>query len=220
VIVCGTCGLKYSAAAGRGGTVWLRCNGQITHRGKIHGRCPSKSIKLSDLAPLVQADIERFLRNPGDDLIDDLAEAESLSSAAAALEAERIGLESAIASAPKQRKQIMDLMRRGTISDGECAEQLDDIARTEEQQRRRLAELLPAESPDEPDADLLQEITQRIDAGFDDLLWQEIVQHLVRRIVVQSKGKGRAKRARIVIEYRFPGVDATDRGTGSSQPRA
>jgi site-specific DNA recombinase len=218
VVVCGTCGLNYSAAAGRGDVVWLRCNGQITHRGKIQGRCPSKSIKLGDLRPIVLADIEGFLRDPGP-ILDELAAAQ-VETAAAMGEAERLALEAAIASAPKQRKLILERLRLGKITEAECDEQLDEIARSEEQQRRRLAELTPVERDDEPDLDLLTEIRQLLDAGLDDVRWQEIVHHLVRRIVVHTEYVGGKKRARIVVDYRFPGVAATSTGKGSWRRRA
>jgi site-specific DNA recombinase len=216
VVVCGIDGLHYSSAVGRD-VAWLRCNGQTAHRGKIQGRCPAKSIKLHDLAPVVWEDIERFLRHPGE-IIEELAAERNDTSAAAASEAERLGIEAALASLPREREAVIGLRRRGKITDEECDVQLDDIARIEEQQRRRLAELVPVEAPqDQPDEDLLAEIRARLDEGLDDQIRQEIVQHLVRRIVVHTEFEGARKRARIVVEYRFPAVAETDTGTRAGQ---
>jgi len=221
VVICAICGLHYSATAGRDDIVWLRDNGQIAHRGKIQGRCPSKSIKLSDIAPVVLADIETFLRDPGE-IIDELRNTRDETSGAATAEAERIAIEGRLATVPQQRKAILGRLRNGKISEAECDDELDDIARLEEKLRRRLAELMPAPEPDDAvDADLLAEIRRRLDAGLDDLLWQEVVQHLVRSIVVHTETDGTGKKsARIVVSYRFPAVAPTDTGRGSSPRRA
>ncbi len=186
VVRCGICGLNYCVARGRAGDVWLRCNGRTSYRGKLQGKCPGKMIRLDRLVSIVWPDLERFLRDPGD-LIDELANEQAETSVAAIQEAERIAIESALANAPKEREAVIGLRRRGKITDEECDQQLDDIARTEEKQRRLLAELQPAEIIDAPDIDLLAEIVSRVDAGLDDSLKQEIVQHLVKEIVVQPR---------------------------------
>ncbi len=221
VVTCAICGLHHSATAGRGEIVWLRCNGQITHRGKIAGRCPSKSIKLSDLAPIVLGDIESFLRDPGE-IIGELRGARDDTAGAGALEAERLAIEGRLATIPGQRKAILGRLRNGKISETECDDELDVIARVEETLQRRLAELVPADdAEDAVDEDLLAEIRRRLAEGVDDVLWQELVQHLVKSIVVYTEVDGAGKkRARIAVTYRFPGVGPNTTGTGSSPPPA
>ncbi|MDP9237577.1 MAG: recombinase family protein [Chloroflexota bacterium] len=219
VVKCSIDGLTYTGAVGRD-VLWLRCDGQIDHRGKFRGRCPGKSIKHEWLAPIVWRDLEGFLRDPGP-IIDELVSNSDGTAASAAMEAERLGLEKALAGIPAQRDMILRQLRRGIIDEDECARQFAEIAAEEKLQRRRLDELAPVPLADVADGDLLEEIRQRLDDGVDDILKQEIVRILVRRIVVHTEiGEDGKKHATIAIEYRFPAVGLDCTGTGSSLPPA
>jgi site-specific DNA recombinase len=220
LVVCGLDGLHYSGSLNRG-TVYYRCNGQLVERGPHEGRCPAKSFKGPDLEPVIWADIERFLEDPGDILQELSWEAEA-SAAAAEVEVERQTLETALRDCALQRDRMLDLYRRGHILLDELEAQLKEIERDQSGLRERLTQLQPPEVPEEelPDENLLAEIRQRLHRGLDARQKEEIVHLLVRRITIHTDTDSRPKQARAVVEYRFPAVGLTCRGRGSWPPPA
>ncbi|MDO8615376.1 MAG: recombinase family protein [Dehalococcoidia bacterium] len=214
-IVCGACGLKFCGSFNNRST-WYRCNGRLTDRGPIEGRCPSKMVKGEFLEPLVWADIEQFLRNPGD-LLEELADEAGLDSAPAIAEAERATLGTALAGLLDERDLTLDLYTRRHVTAEELDQRLDAIKAQQAELERRLAALEPAPSAhDEPlPADLLEQLRSRLDEGFDDATKHEIISALVRQITVYPTEVDGRRSSRIVIEYRF--VVSVSRGTGSSR---
>ncbi len=81
VMKCSICGLTY-VGSWSNKVGWFRCGGQLGERGVIDGRCPGCSVRTDAIEPAVWADIERFLRNPGDilDELDGPAERDAQSS--------------------------------------------------------------------------------------------------------------------------------------------
>jgi len=217
VMHCGICGLNYSGTAGRN-VGWYRCNGQIVYRGKSEGRCRSKSIRSDWLEPLVWRDVERFLREPGE-IIEELAAERTDTSGAAVLEAERVGIQQALADMPAQRDRVLEAFRRGYMTPIDLDRQMGAVASEEKALQSRLAELTPSEpsTEDELDADLLQEIRRRVDEGIDDVMKREIISLLVHRIDVNTEEVGGRKRATIIIHYRFPAVVSFSPDRGSSR---
>ena len=217
VMKCSLCGLTYTATWSKSET-WYRCNGQITYRGPAVGRCRSRFIRARWLEPLVWADIEKFLRNPGA-LIDEL-EAERHDTGAAALrEAERQFAEQALARVPGQRDRVLDAYRRDFIKVEDFEKQMRNIDEEECQYREQLSALAPQEdaaNDDAPSIDILSELRRRLDDGLDDTTRQEIVALLVQKIVVQTEMVDAKKHATVTIHYRFPGVVPTDTGTDSA----
>jgi len=217
VMRCGICGLNYSGTVGRD-VGWYRCNGQTVDRGKFEGRCRSKSIRSDWLEPLVWQDVERFLREPGE-IIEELAAERTDTSGAAVLEAERVGIQNALADLPAQRDRVLEAFRRSYMSPIDLDRQMEAVASEEKALQTRLAELTPAEpsTEDELDADLLQEIRTRLAEGVDDVMKREIISLLVERIDVNTEEVGGRKRATIIIRYRFPAVVSFSPGTRGGQ---
>lgn len=218
---CGLCRLNYTAAAYKN-EVFYRCNGQITYRDRSRGmeRCPSKWVRGSFLEPRLWADVERFLRNPGE-LVDELIAERNETSAAAALEAERQMAEAALAELPGQRDRVLDAYKRGHMGADRLDAEMASISEEEERWKHRLAELVPDETDeDAADTDLLAEIRRRVDEGFDDATRHEIMRLLVKQITVHTEHVDGAKRGRVVVEYRFPDVVDTSTGRGSGRRRA
>ena len=217
VMRCGICGLNYSGTVGRD-VGWYRCNGQTVYRGKVEGRCRAKSIRSDWLEPLVWQDVERFLREPGE-IIEELAAERTNTSGAAVLEAERIGIQQALADMPAQRDRVLEAFRRGYMTPIELDRQMGVVASEEKALHTRLAELTPSEpsAEDELDADLLQEIRRRLAERVDDVMKREIISLLVHRIDVNTEEVGGRKRATIIIHYRFPAVVSFSADTRGGQ---
>lgn len=215
VIRCGCCGLSYVGAWDRG-FVLYRCNGKLTERGPIEGRCPAKSLKGPDIDTVVWDDIERFLRDPGD-ILQELSQEREMDARAAIAEAERVTLESAMADLARRRKKAIDLNTRERISDAELHELLADIAREQEGVEKRLHELKDAlaAAPEPLDPDLLQELRRRLDEGLDDAQRQEVVRLLVKQITVYTQVVPEGNKAKVLIEYRCPAVVNTCTDTDS-----
>lgn len=222
VIRCGICGLTYSGTAGRAGVAWYRCNGQLVERGPLAGRCPGQSIRTDRIEPAVWADIEHFLRDPGD-VLDDLQAEQDANATGAVAEAEVITLGRALEHLEAQRKQALALSIRGRLPDAELDAELDRINGERSELERRMAALEPSlpDVPPEAAIDLFEEVRRRLDAGLTDDQRHEIVRLLVRIVVhTELPAEGRRKSARAVVEYRFPGVVETNTDRGSSQRRA
>ncbi|HSW43447.1 MAG TPA: recombinase family protein [Patescibacteria group bacterium] len=222
VIRCGIDGLSYCGTQGRGHVGWYRCTGQLLERGPLLGRCWGQSIRTDAIEPVVWADIERWLRDPGDILgeLDGRGERDSQGAVAVA---ESITLTRALGALEDQRRQALALNIRGRLTDAELDGELDRIAGEGSELERRVAALEHTGAPALPEAavDLLGELRSRLDAGLTEEQRQEIVRLLVRVVVhTETPSTGRRKTARATVEYRFPAVVETSTGRGSSRPRA
>lgn len=216
VVRCGSCGLSYCGSQGRVGVGWYRCNGQMVERGPVVGRCHNPSVRLDQIEPVVWADIEAFLRDPGD-ILAELEAATERETQAAVIEADSITLTRALQALEAQRRQALALNIRGRLGDAELDSELDRIASEREEIERRLADLRPPDDPfPSPETvDLLAEVRGRLDAGLTFEKRQEIVRLLVH-VVVRADGRPDGKRTtRVVVDYRFPGVAAARTATGS-----
>jgi site-specific DNA recombinase len=195
--------------------VWYRCNGQITERGPYEGRCPGKSIKGDWIEPLVWNDLERWLRDPGE-IIEELSLQADQAEQQAVREAERITLATQLQDLALRRQRAIDLSVRGRISDAELDQQLDQIDTERRKVDARLMEISDLEeATSEPPLpmDLLEEVRRRLDEGFDYETRREITRLLVRQVTVHTELDAQGKKtARLIVEYRFPGVvpDHTD----------
>jgi site-specific DNA recombinase len=216
VVRCGICGLTYvgswSNAAG-----WYRCGGQLVERGPIPGRCPGCAIRTDSIEPAIWADIERFLRDPGDvfDKLDGPAEREAQGAIA---EAESITLARALEALESQRKQATALSIRGRLADGELDDELDRIDRERTALQARVAALQAPRAEIVPQEvhDLLAEVRARLDAGLTEEQRAEIVRLLVGIVVHTDVTYGK-RTAKAVVTYRFPCVVPTRTGIPASQ---
>ena len=220
VIRCGICGLTYIGAWGRG-FVWYRCNGRLSDRGPIPERCSALTIKGPDIEGVVWDDIERFLREPGD-ILEELSQEREMDSGAAIAEAEIMTLESAMVDLARRRKKAIDLNTRDRISDAELDELLAGVAQEQDGVEKRLDELQDAKADvQEPlGPDLLEELRRRLDDGLDDPQRQEVVSLLLKQITVYTEVEPEGKKAKVLIEYRFPAVVNTFMGKDSWPPPA
>ena len=224
VIPCATCTLSYVGSRGRPDVTWYRCGGKQAERGPLEGRCPSPMLRGDEIERQVWADVERFLRNPGDAL----AELEvAVEGDAAIAEAERITLERALAALEGQRRKVLALTIRGRMSDVEADAEFNRIEAEKAALQARVGALDAQQGPEPSEGalSLLDELRGRLDVGLTDEQRQEIVRLLVKITVhTEPQTEGRTRSPRAVIEYRFPrfelGVLQTHTDTGSSPPRA
>jgi hypothetical protein len=217
LMVCGIDGLHFSGSVGRD-TVWYRCNGQLVERGALQGRCPAKSIKGIELEPVIWADVERFLREPGA-IIEELSWQSDAAAAIVDLEADRSALEAALRDSLAQRDRMLDVYRRGHVGLVELEAQLAEIERERGELEARIARLRPPDLPNPAlyPVDLMEELRGRLDAGLTDEQRDQIVHLLVRRITVHTDVETKPKRSRIVVEYNFPAVGLTCTGIRAGQ---
>jgi site-specific DNA recombinase len=207
VLKCGLCGRTFSGTPGRGDYAWYRCNGTLALR-RDEGKCTAKIVFGNHLEQLVWADIEGYLRNPGD-VIEELREQVNDTSAAAAREADLQFVQRALQEIPDQRDRLLEIFSRGKLTEDELDRQMTRIESEEDALRRRLAELEPEpiQPQETPSEALLAEIRARLDQGLDFEARQEIVLTLVKQITVHTEvGERGKKQSRAVVEYRFPVV--------------
>jgi len=206
LVVCAACGLNYSGAPSQG-IPYYRCNGRVTYRGKLLGKCPGRGFKEATVVSVLREDIERFLRDPGD-VLDELATELGPEPQQAVDETERLMLESLLSDVERRRATAIRLATQGIIQSEDLKVQLDDIDRERVSAQGRLSELQGAFTP-EPEraplpADLLDELRQRLDAGLTDDQWREIFGLLIRRITVHTDDVPGVPSVRLVVEYNFP----------------
>ena len=223
VITCGCCGLTFVGTTAHGDT-WYRCNGYLVDRGPVKGRCSSKAVKGETVEPQIWADIEAFLRNPGE-LLKKLEEEAEADPAEVAMREQRTTLRTALTDNAHQRDRLLDLAQSGLLEKDELAERLSDLTSTRKSLCERLRALEPAEDApkDRGTAETLTRLLTRLDEGLTNEERTEIVRLLVRRIVIHTDiGPDQKKRARAVVEYRFPTqahlcVVSTDKGNRAGQ---
>jgi hypothetical protein len=215
---CTLCGLTYVGSFSQGAG-WYRCGGQLVERGPEPGRCLGHSVRADAIEPAVWADVERYLRNPGD-ILDELDGRAERDVQAAIAEADLIALHRALEGLDGQRGRVIALNIRDRLSAAELDVELDRIVaeRTELEGRLAALEAPQADAVPEVAYQLLDEVRARLDAGLTDEQRQEIVRLLVAiRIDTEVPTDGGKKSVRALVEYRFPAVVETRTATGSSR---
>jgi site-specific DNA recombinase len=216
VLKCGICGLTYAGSWSKE-FGWYRCGGQLVERGPVPGKCLGVSVRTDRVEPAIWADIEAWLRNPGDvlDKLDGVTEREAQGAIA---EAEAVTLTRRLETLDSERRTALDLRIRGHLPDDELDQQLDRITQERASLEARVAALQApgAEIVPQEARDLLDEVRASLDAGLTDEQRQEIVRLLAGIVVHTSVGDDGKKTAKALVTYRFPGVVVTRTGTGSS----
>jgi site-specific DNA recombinase len=209
-IVCGTCGLSFVGTRAHGTDVWYRCNGYLVERGPVDGRCTSKAVKGDIIEPVIWADIEAWLRDPGP-ILEKLRAEANTDPATALLDAERITLEAALKEQTLEQDRVRHAFRKGRYSPEEFDQVMDEVDAATKGLQTRLAALQPPSElqDDLGSRDMLQTIRENLDSGLSDEDRQEIIRLLVRRITVYTEVlESGNKSARAVVEYRLPEPDS------------
>jgi site-specific DNA recombinase len=196
LIKCALCGLTYC------GTHWTRangtketfysCNGRSQARGvygKLGRRCTAKAVP-SEIEDLIWADIEGFLRDPGEVLVELEAKA-NLTRGDEVLAREQVErLEADAAALVGQRDVVVGLFRRGRIDAASLDRQLDQI---DGEETALLAELGEAQARAEGMAGqaarlrTAEQLLNELHARLDEPLTWELKRQLVELLVVEIR---------------------------------
>lgn len=162
-------GLTYVGSRGRDDVAWYRCGGQLVERGHLPGRCPGQSIRTDAIEPIIWADVERWLRDPGD-VLADLESERATESQSAIADAESITIGRALEALEAQRKQVLALSIRGRLPDAELDAELDRITAERIAFEVRVVALESRHGEELPETtmDALSEIRASLDAGLTD----------------------------------------------------
>jgi site-specific DNA recombinase len=228
LVTCGVCGLRYRGTRTPRPSgkidVYYSCNGKQPFRGRIQGRCPSKSVPGEALEEAIWNDILAFLHDPGP-ILSKLAEhLNSRQVQTHNLEQERMAQVLAISHKEKEKERILDLYRRGRITVADLERQLEKIATEEAGLKTRLVSLETSLKGQEAIAtrlvaaqDLLHSLRQRLKEEFSWEEKREIVESLVLEVRVDTIGEGKEKEADITVTYAFSSSVVNCKGRDSSR---
>jgi site-specific DNA recombinase len=185
---CGTCGLNYVGSWSKE-FGWYRCGGQLNERGPVPGKCLGVSIRTDRVEPAVWADIEAWLRNPGD-LLDELDRAGERESASEIAATDAATLRTALESLDAQKTRLIKSVRTGMLSDEDISTEIEQIntERASLEARLDAAQAPVAVEVPQEVRDTLAEIRARLDAGLTEEQRQEIVGLLAGVVVHTSIG--------------------------------
>jgi site-specific DNA recombinase len=213
LIKCGLCGLTFSGITLRDqGDHYYRCNGRQMARG-LYGlngdKCLAKAINGEYVERLVWADIEAFLRDPGD-VLERLRDRLSMKDEdRKRQEKELKSLTGRLEQKTAERERILGLFRRGRIDETTLDRQLDAInteaaglqSGIEAAERAlsaedRAAQLRSAES-------LLSTLRTKLAGPISPEMKRRIVEILVERLQANTVERFGVQQSEITIEYRF-----------------
>jgi multidrug resistance efflux pump len=176
---------------------------------------------------VVWADIEEFLRNPGEVLETLAQKIEGLEDGKAGLKRDIKLLDTQLTAKGTERDRILTLYRRGTIGadllDRQMAEvekERGELTEALKQAREGLAGLTTAMSAVDSADSLLRELNGRLDGPLTFELKREIVEALVEGIVVETIEEDGRKQAVVHVMYKCDNQQShigTRTDTGSSQ---
>ncbi|MCL5958994.1 MAG: recombinase family protein [Chloroflexi bacterium] len=220
LIKCGLCGLTYVGSGNsKREKPYYKCTGKVSYRGKLNGRCPSKAVLAEDLESNVWQDIVQFAHDPGPVLAKLAEQLRAANGDRQTIESELNAATQALQKKHKEREIILSLLRKETITYQEGENELKKIADEaeglKEQQERLFAQLqqnIDVEKAMIEAEALLRSLREKIE-GADSAKKREILEALVREIVVETIGEGRNSQAKIRIRYAFDTVACKDMGS-------
>jgi site-specific DNA recombinase len=218
LIKCGVCGLSYSGLRMKPAQRdhYYRCNGRQQARGLygISGRkCPGRSLNGDYVERLVWADIESFLRNPGE-ILERLRERVVMQDGERQRRQKEVGdLGDRLQQKAAERERVLGLFRRGRIDDTTLDRQLDLIDAEAADLQTDIATGTRALSAGDRTAQLqsaealLETLRKRLDRPVPPELKRRIVEILVEAIEAKTVERWGVQQSEIVITYRFSQPD-------------
>ena len=217
LIKCGLCGLTFSGSrSNKDRDHYYHCNGRSLARG-IYGltgkKCPSKILNGDYVDRLVWADIESFLRNPGE-ILESLRERLSMKDGERQRRQKELnGLNERLQQKSTERERVLGLFRRGRIDDTTLDQQMDQIDSEASELRLeietamrelaagdRTAQLQSAE-------ELLEALRARLAGPIPYELKRRIVEILVEKVEANTITRWGVEQSEITISYRFSQPD-------------
>jgi site-specific DNA recombinase len=215
LIKCGVCGLTFCGVTMNSGP-YYRCNGRQFARG-VYGatgqRCPSKLINGSYVEQRVWADIETFLRNPGEILewLRQRLQLDGEEQQRRERDLER--LRGLLEQKSEERDRILGLFRRGRIDETTLDKQMDEIEKESAGLRAEIeAESRVLSSGDQREQlksaeALLAALRKRLDKPISPELKRRIVETLVDNVRVDTVERWGVEQSQITVTYRFAQPD-------------
>lgn len=214
LIKCGLCGLTFSGMRMKPPQRdhYYRCNGRHKARG-LYGfngkKCPAKSLNGDYVERLVWADVEAFLRNPGE-ILERLRERLTLKHGERQRQEKEVeGLRARLDEKTAERDRMLGLFRRGRIDEATLDQHLDlidaeaaglqaeiEVAERALSPEDRAAELSSAEA-------LLAALRKRLAGPISPDLKRRIVEVLVDKVVANTVERWGVQQSEITITYRF-----------------
>jgi site-specific DNA recombinase len=214
LIKCGLCGLTFSGLRmkGKQHDHYYRCNGrQQAHAlyGTSGHKCSAKSLNGDYVERIVWADIECFLRNPGE-IIEKLKERLSAQDGDRPQKLKELGnYRDRLREKAAERERVLGLFRRGRIDDATLDQQLDVIdaesagLQAEIELRSRALSAVDQAAQLRSAEELLAALRKRLEDPIAPELKRRIVETLVERIQANTVEKWGVPQSELVIMYRF-----------------
>lgn len=231
LIKCGCCGLTYTGTAysGPGGApkAYYVCNGKMSYRGPLQGKCTSKNLPAEWIEDMVWSDCVNFIDNPGEALCQFSQGMSDQKTVKFSLLSEKTLIEKALHEKGVEKQSILDLYRRKLITNADVEQQLDKITREGNALAERLKDLSSkmaeeinlVEQFDSAES-LLFGLKEKIAGEPQFETRREVVKTLVKEVLVTTKaGPDGRPSAELQIRYVFSN-DTPRTDTGSSMPQA
>jgi site-specific DNA recombinase len=214
LIKCGLCGLTFSGIRMKPPQRdhYYRCNGRQQARGlygNLGKKCPAKNLNGEYVERLVWADIEAFLRNPGE-LLEKLRQRFSMQDGERQRrEKELEGFKARLSEKAAERERMLGLFRRGRIDDAELDKHLDIIDAEAAGLQAEIETATRALSAGDGAAqlrsaeELLGALRKRLDGPVPHDLKRRIIEVLVERIQADTVERWGVPQTEITITYRF-----------------
>jgi site-specific DNA recombinase len=214
LIKCGLCGLTFAGLRMKPPQRdhYYRCNGRQFARG-LYGlagkKCPAKSLNGDYVERLIWADIEAFLRSPGE-ILERLRERLTLQHGEIQQQEKVVAsLKSRLQEKTTERERMLGLFRRGRIDEATLDQHLDlidaeaaglqvemEVAARALSAEDRAAQLSSAES-------LLTSLRKRLDEPIAPELKRRIIEVLVESIRADTVERWGVQQSEIIVTYRF-----------------
>lgn len=219
LIKCACCGLSFTGSAYNGSSdkpkgIYV-CNGKISYRGPLQGKCSAKNVPQEWIENLVWQDCLNFIKEPGSALAQLGAHMYETKLLLGKIDNEIDLIQKVIKDKETEKQSILDLFRRQVIDAKDVELQLQKIA----SEKTALIERLKALDTQVDSTDNLSQqyndaehllIALRSKIQDDTPSWEtkrEIVKALVREIRVETKNPEAPKpQASISICYSFSQV--------------
>ena len=213
---CSHCGWTYIgtvySGAHRPERKYYVCGGR--HKGRraepnpAH-RCQGMAI-TGDIEDAIWADVERYIREPGNALEELAARLKSSTESSATVESRLGALRAGLAAREGERAKVIGLFRRGRIDDAALDQQLEEIDRERAQLQHEIQELEgTSDKAHELEAELLTltgvlgALHRHLDQPLTDGLKRQMLEKLVAGIEVETSGEGEERDSQVTVTYRF-----------------
>lgn len=221
LVKCGICGLTFSGVRYKE-ISYYACNGKVTYRGPILGRCGAKNIPVEWLDKIVWDDCVEFISNP-ESALSRLEEAiVTHKQRRDSIESELSIVRTTIASKTDEKQAILDLYRKKMIKFSDVEMQLSAIAQEVEVLQTQYTSLERQQKDEQPKQDhidsaktYLEHLQKLINLDDSYETKREIVKSLVDRIAVDTfEGENGKPQAKVSVHYTFSQVTThTDKGS-------